>query len=141
MKIGKIAGWTVGIIVLLGVISALGSGKDSNTLNVTNTGESTMATNEAANTSAPAEKITIKNSVYKPDQYMSKVVGEATNNDSVKHSMTLKATFYDADGKILGTGVGALNDVASGDTKTFELLVTDDVTGYKDMKVQVDTLI
>lgn len=68
------------------------------------------------------------------------VVGEATNNDSTKHTMTLKATFYDASGKILGTASGALNDLEAGQTKTFELLTTDTVTGYKDMKVQVDSL-
>lgn len=143
MKIGKTAAWVIGIIVVLAVIGAMSDDTTSNTERVT-TGETTTAEAESE-TSSPAvepakEKITISNSVYKPSQYLNKVVGEATNNDSIKHTMTLKATFYDADGKILGTGVGALNEVAPGETKTFELMVTDDVAGYTEMKVQVDSL-
>lgn len=72
---------------------------------------------------------------------LKQVVGEVTNNDSGQHSATLKATFYDANGKILGTASGAVNDVAPGETKTFTLITSDNVTGYKDMKVQVDTLL
>lgn len=138
MKIGKTAGWVIGIIVVIGVIGALGDSPTSNSERVSNNGSTSAESTAAA---SAKEKITISNSAYKSDQYFNKVVGEVTNNDSIEHSMTLKATFYDADGKILGTGVGAVNDLASGDTKTFELLVTDDVAGYKDMKVQVDTLI
>ena len=70
-----------------------------------------------------------------------KVVGEIKNNDSVKHSATIKATSYDASGKIVGTASGAVNDVTTGETKTFELLSTDDVSAHATMKVAADTLL
>lgn len=72
---------------------------------------------------------------------MNQVDGEITNNDSGKHSATLKATFYATDGKIMGTATGAVNDVAPGETKTFSLMTTDSISGYATMKVQVDTLL
>jgi len=68
-------------------------------------------------------------------------VGEVTDNDSVKHSATLKATFYAEDGSILGTASGAMNEVAPGETKTFTLIGNDEIAGYKEMKVQIDTLL
>lgn len=70
-----------------------------------------------------------------------KVVGEAKNTDDRKHTAVLKATFYDAAGKILGTASGVVSDVEPGDTKTFELGTTDDVSKYATMKVAVDSLL
>lgn len=67
------------------------------------------------------------------------VYGEVKNNDSAKHSLSLKTTFYDAGGKILGTAAGAVNDLAAGDTKTFTLMGIDNVEGYANMKTQVDS--
>ncbi|EDK72371.1 hypothetical protein TM7_0502, partial [candidate division TM7 genomosp. GTL1] len=96
---------------------------------------------QSAQQKPAAEKMTIKNSAYQEANGLKQVVGEVTNNDTGKHTATIKATFYDAGGKILGTAVGSVNDVAPSETKTFNLYTNDDVTGYKDMKVQIDTLI
>ena len=84
--------------------------------------------------------MTIFNSVYSESYGMGKVDGEIKNNDSVKHSAFLKATFYDANNKIMGTASGAVNEVVPGETKTFTLVASGTVTGYSSMKVQIDTL-
>lgn len=130
------------LIVLIIIISAASGGKsDSNTQTVPNGNNQTTTAN--TETSKPkTESITITNSSAKSKGYgMWEVVGEAKNNDSIKHSATLKATFYSTDGSIMGTAVGAVNDIEAAGTKTFNLITTDSVTGYKEMKVQVDTLI
>lgn len=85
--------------------------------------------------------ITFTNTSVKSQYGMTTVVGEVKNGDTQTHSMYLKATLYGENGKILGTASGAINDLAPGDIKTFDLLSGDDVTGYKTVKVQVDSLL
>jgi hypothetical protein len=46
---------------------------------------------------------------------------EATNNDAVQHSATVKATFYSASGGIVGTADGVVNQLRPGGTKTFSM--------------------
>lgn len=85
------------------------------------------------------DNLVISNSTYKDGEYSKEVVGEIKNNNSTKRSATLKATFYDADGKIIGTASGFVSDIAAGETKTFNLYTTDNVAGYEDIKVQIDS--
>ncbi len=136
-------------ILAIIVLAAIGgaSNKPSNTQTVPSksAGEQVAASSPTSQAQSPtpqAEKMTITNSSVKPSQYgTTEVVGEIKNNDTAKHSASLKATFYAKDSKIIGTASGAINDVAPGETKTFSLLTTDTVTGYDHMKVQVDTLL
>lgn len=87
-----------------------------------------------------ADKLSISNeSVKDMGSGFTEVVGEVTNRDTMVRSATLKATFFDTEGKILGTAVGAVNEISPGQTKTFNLMTNDVVTGYGTMKVQVDT--
>ena len=133
----------LGLIVLFIIIGVAASGgkKDSNSQTVPSGSNGTTTANTET-TKPKTESITITNSSAKSKGYgVWEVVGEAKNNDSIKHSATLKATFYSTDGSIMGTAVGAVNDIEAGGTKTFNLMTTDSVTGYKEMKVQVDTLI
>lgn len=129
----------LGALILVGIIATAANGSKSNTETVPNSNSNTTQTNQS--TQPQKEKLTIKNSKYQEANGLKEVVGEVTNNDSSKHSATLKATFYDASGKIMGTASGVVNDLTPGETKTFNLLTTDEVTGYKDLKVQVDTLL
>lgn len=136
--------WLIIVIVLIGLGGA--AGNKSNTENVTNSNSDKTSTSNSSSSSSSTEtakeKMTIKNSTVTDKGYgMNQVDGEITNNDSGKHSATLKATFYAADGKIMGTATGAVNDVAPGETKTFSLMTTDSISGYANMKVQVDTLL
>jgi len=139
----KILLWGGGAVLLIVVIGAIaGGGKpSSNTETVPN--QEKNITSEAEPTEQPrVEKMTISNSTANSKGYgVFEVIGEITNNDSVKHSATLKATFYDRENKILGTAVGAVNDVEAGQTKTFNLMTTDSVDGYSEFKVQIDTLL
>ena len=135
----KIALAVVGGIIVVSAIAA--GGNKSNQETVPNSNSDAANTTPAQQAQPQKEKLTIKNSTYSDANGLKQVVGEVTNNDTGQHSATLKATFYDANGKILGTATGAVNEIAPGETKTFTLITADNVTGYKDMKVQVDTLL
>lgn len=140
-KLGIGCGGFIVLIIIIAAIAGSGS-KGSNTQKVTNPDKSSGETTNNQSKPAVTEKMTITNSNAKDKGYgMWEVVGEVKNNDSIKHSATLKATFYGDSGQILGTASGAVNDVTAGETKTFNLISVDSVTGYKEMKVQVDTLI
>ena len=127
-------------LVIIGAIAGAANSNKSNTETVNNSNSNTSQPPQSSTPSA-SEKMTVSNSTYSANSGLYQVVGEVENNDTTQHSATLKATFYDASGKITGTASGAVNDVAPGDTKTFTLLSTTDVTGYANMKVQVDTLL
>ena len=131
------------VVIALVIIGAIAGAANSNKSNTETVNNSNSNTSQPSQSSAPStsEKMTISNSTYSANSGLYQVVGEVKNNDTTQHSATLKATFYDASGKITGTASGAVNDVAPGDTKTFTLLSTTDVTGYANMKVQVDTLL
>lgn len=131
----------IGALIVIGIIASAAGGSKSNTQTVPNSNSDKTATEASKPAEPQKEKLTIKNSTYSEANGLKQVVGEVTNNDTGVHSATLKATFYDASGKILGTASGAVNEVAAGETKTFTLITADNVTGYKDMKVQVDTLL
>lgn len=88
----------------------------------------------------PTPKITISNYDVVPSGFGTEVQGEATNNDTVEHTASLKATFYDASGKILGTADGIVNQLAPGETKTFALTTASAVPPHARLKVQVDAV-
>lgn len=136
-------GLKIGLAIVGGIIVVSAIAAGGNKSNTNTAPNSNSETNNSASTAQTQqkEKLTIKNSTYSDANGLKQVVGEITNNDSGQHSATLKATFYDANGKILGTASGAVNEIAAGETKTFTLITADNVTGYKDMKVQVDTLL
>lgn len=121
------------LVIILAAVSMNDKTPDSNS--------STTQTTEQQSTETSIEKITISNTKYTYTGAFHQIIGEAKNNDNVKHSMSIKATFYDADGKIMGTATGFLNDVAPGETKTFNLLGSEDVKGHATFKVQVDSLL
>lgn len=137
-KATKVTLGVVGGLIVIGAIVSAGNKSNTETVPSSNSDTSQQ---QAAEQKPATEKVTIKNSTFQEANGFKQVVGEITNNDSTEHSAMLKATFYDANGKILGTASGAVNDLAPGDTKTFNLLTSDDVSGYKDMKVQVDSLL
>jgi hypothetical protein len=141
----------IGIFILLGTIgSAMSGNKSSNTDTATNktpapqadeAGKTASEQTTAPTPSPKVEKMTISNSTAKQTQYGAQVDGEIKNNDTIKHTATIKTTFYDKTGKIMSTAVGAVNDVEPGDTKTFTLMGTDSIAGYDHLKTQVDALL
>jgi hypothetical protein len=85
-------------------------------------------------------KITVANCGVVAGRHGVEVNGEATNNDSAEHSASLKATFYDTEGKILGTADGIVSQLAPGETKTFSLTSLDAIPQHSRLKVQVDAI-
>jgi hypothetical protein len=86
--------------------------------------------------SRPRAKITVDNYAVVPSGYGTEVQGEATNNDTVEHTASLKATFYDESSKIVGTADGVVNQLAPGETKTFTLMSANAVRHF----ARVDTV-
>ncbi len=89
----------------------------------------------------PAETIEFSNIVVQSRYGTTMVVGEATNNDDKAHSFTIKVSFYDESGKLLGTAAGAMNDLNGGETKIFTAMGSEDYTNAAQYKVQVDTMV
>jgi hypothetical protein len=69
------------------------------------------------------------------------VHGKATNASAREFSAVLGATFYGADRQIIGTASGVVNQLKPGASKTFSLMTLDDVAGYADFAVQIDTIL
>ncbi len=86
-------------------------------------------------------KIEFSNIVIKNQSGFTQVDGEATNKDDKAHSFTLTVGFYDANGKLLGTAMGTVNDIAAGATKTFTAMATGDYSKAANTKVYIDTLV
>lgn len=69
------------------------------------------------------------------------VYGEATNNEPAALTFVLKATFFDADGMILGSADGFVSEIDSGERRTFELTTSDKIEHSTRVHVHVDTCI
>lgn len=86
------------------------------------------------------EAISFSNFVSHTDYGMTTFEGEAKNNDTTEHSFTITVSYYDANGKLLGTGTGSVSKISPGDTKTFTAISTKDFSQAASQKVQVDSM-
>jgi hypothetical protein len=91
----------------------------------------------AAAPTASGDKITIANISVIAGSLGSELHAEATNSDTVEHSATIKATFYDANGRIVGTADGLVNQLRAGGTKTVSM---QSIPDHDRAKVEVDTI-
>ena len=98
------------------------------------------ATTAEATPDDAAKGIHFDNVIVSSSSGMTNVNGEVKNDDTKAHSFTLKVSFYDADQKLLGTAVGAVNDLNGGETKLFAAIASKDYTEAADYKVEVDTM-
>lgn len=144
----------IGLIVAFGIIgAAINGGKNSNEGVAINNTIPKAAITTTAPTTAPVptdppatpepdvkDIIKFSNVVIKGNDYGMTINGEATNNDSKKHSFTFTVTFYDANKKLVGTAEGALNDIGVGKTKTFSAM-SEKYPTAKSYKVEVDTMV
>lgn len=93
-------------------------------------------------TDRPAEQITLTDiMVQEGSRGRYKVSGEAINNSCAELSAILAATFYDANGAVMGSASGSVNRVAAWQAKMFWLRAGNDVTGYAVMNVRVDCIL
>ncbi|MCA1600825.1 MAG: hypothetical protein LC776_03955 [Acidobacteria bacterium] len=86
------------------------------------------------------QKISLSNETAVNTPYETEVHGEATNNDAVEHSASIKATFYDSSSSIIGTADGFISQIESGQTKTYTLTSQNVIPKYARLKVQVDAI-
>lgn len=64
---------------------------------------------------------------------------EVKNNGSkTVGGMNFTATFYDESGNRIGTAMGSVQDIRTGEFKTSTMITSDDLTGYKTIKFQID---
>lgn len=68
-------------------------------------------------------KVSVDNLSCKYDQFAVCVYGEVSNNtSSLLTYADFTATFYDSDGKILGTGIGNLANLPAHESKTVQIM-------------------
>lgn len=91
----------------------------------------------AAAPAAGGDRITIANISMVAGSLGKELHAEASNHDTVEHSATIKATFYGANGGIVGTADGLVNQLRAGGTKTFSMQTIPD---HDRVKVEVDTI-
>ena len=107
------------------------------------TSGSTSSAPSAAKSQGKKEIITIANNVaIKPDDNGKvRVIGTATNNDSVKHEFDVSVNFFDKDKKLIMTATGAEVSLGAGETSNFTVYgqgsLSKDVSSYK---VQLGTI-
>ncbi|MFB6907764.1 TIR domain-containing protein [Streptomyces sp. P11-1] len=83
------------------------------------------------------ESVTFDKVVAKPNTLGHIVYGEVLSRGSDISLLTLEGTFYSTDGEILGTAVGGVSSLRAGRPKNFQLLTTEDVAGYAEIRLQV----
>lgn len=67
---------------------------------------------------------------------------EVANNGSKALSAgIITASFYDESGKRIGSATGAVNDLGIKETKLVSFISTDDLSDYKSVKFQTDTVL
>ena len=84
-----------------------------------------------------ADEITIDNISVVAGSTGNELHAEATNHGAVEHSAMIKATFYGAEDRIVGTSDGLVNQLRPGGTKTFTLR---DIPEHARAKVEVDAI-
>lgn len=94
-----------------------------------------------SSTSEMESKIEFKNIVHRTQMGITTISGETTNRDQEAHSYSLIVTFYDENKKIVGTGLGIVENVGPGQTKTFEAISQDSLKEANSVKVNVDSIV
>lgn len=103
-------------------------------------GNNEVNRNNAAKTK-PEDNIGFTNIILSAHMGMTTVNGEVKNNGENAASFTIKVSFYDKDKKLLGTAVGAVNDLNGGSSKPFSAIAAEDYSDADSCKVQVDTMV
>ena len=66
------------------------------------------------------------------------VHGEVVNNESAALTLSLKATFYNVDRRILGSATGLVSQIRSGERRAFELTTMEEFETYTLVHVFID---
>lgn len=98
---------------------------------------STEPTMTSANTNKAGD-FSFDNISVSKDDFGWNVTIDVTDNGKDYQGANLTASFYDASGKRVGKASGAILGINKGEMKTTDFVTTDDLTGYKTIKFQVD---
>ena len=84
--------------------------------------------------------MSVRNTSAFDARFATEVHGEITNDTGTTRTVSLKATFYGASGKIIGTATGIVGGLGPEEMKTFTLSSQEPVTGYERYTVQIDNV-
>lgn len=138
--------WFWVIVILVIIIAAASRGDklepDENSTSSQISDTTTADEKTAVNTEKKSNPtITFQNIVLSSSLGSTIVYGEAKNEGDKACSFTLKVSFYNKENKLLGTAVGAINDLNGGSINLFTALASEDYSDADNYKVQVDTMI
>lgn len=89
-----------------------------------------------AEASKPAIEVVSHN--LKTDEFSTTVFAVVKNNsDKTASYLDISSYFYDAEGVVLGSGMGNATEIAPGATKTIEIMCVDDVSKATQYKVEL----
>ncbi|MRG45898.1 hypothetical protein GFS24_12280 [Chitinophaga sp. SYP-B3965] len=121
--IGKIILIVIATIIVLSVIANIGKGDKASS---SSSSESAPAANSAASSdSKPTIQILQHNEKIEnmASETMRTIhVTVQNNGSSLEDYVEVKATWYDKDGKVVGTGMGNTTNLASGAKRTIDVL-------------------
>jgi hypothetical protein len=130
------------VLMLLAVAASAGIervGKKAESISSTPPRETDVAQRQAARAVQRKVVLEFGRPTVTKHRHMTEVMVEATNaTDRDVRMCSVTATFKKGD-TILGTAIGALNDLAADATKTLNLMGMDDVDGYDTLKIEADT--
>lgn len=89
---------------------------------------------------ADEKKIEFFNTDVKIENGITEIVGEVKNKDLVACSFRATITFYNKSDKILGTAKTFVENLKPGESKTFDTNALEDYSGYKNYKIQIDSI-
>ncbi len=154
MRDGKyVLSATLGALAIIGMLTlACKCGKDKSTENkeIDETIEALESLSKLAKevdkyeaaTDPDTAKISIdESSIFvERTKYSTTVYCNVSNDGSAWNGASLKATFKDASGTIVGTASGYVNDIGPGKKKPVYLYSSDKVSADSTLKVEVDTI-
>jgi cytoskeletal protein RodZ len=115
------------------------SANNSSSSSTTVTSGSGSGTAPGATPASGNYRMTIAGSVATVTATGASVTGHITNNEQDKHSANISATFYGSTGNVVGVATGSAI-VQPGQTLTFTLKTSQNVTSYTRMVVQVTSI-
>jgi uncharacterized membrane protein YvbJ len=119
----KVIGVILGVLVAIAIIASLSD--TPSTVDTSSQSEQAMSTGmQSSQKRLP--KVSVDNLSCKYDQFAVYVYGEVSNNtSSLLTYADFTATFYDSNGKILGTGIGNLANLPAHESKTVQIMALD----------------
>lgn len=133
MSLGKKVLIGFGVLILVGFLSNLGKDEIKESTKISN-----KTASQAISETIPDVEILKHNATYEESMDSYTVHCRVKNNtEELIDYIDLKATFYDKDGNIVGTGIGNAANFAAGAEKTIDVLGLD-IQNCENYEVQIN---